>query len=264
MIAPATPASAAPGRTEAAHGALDLLATMVAIVTPEGECEFANSSFEAVLGVSRRSMSRVVLFDWFVDAQLLRDPVAAVPNNVFSTSRLDAQTARPPASPGGPRQREHSSDRLAKADLALHGDTDGRGNLSESMLRAWCAFFIALCDDQVSFMTQMLDLPALKKRIAALIQVRIQTYGATVYRKEAILPLHHVLGLGPISRGEFAQMTGLGRTNAVNLISQLLKDGLLVSDTPKGEVGIGFPLDALNILFPNLYPEAATLANDGG
>jgi hypothetical protein len=38
------------------------------------------------------------------------------------------------------------------------------------------------------------------------------------------------------------------------------KDGLLVSDSPKGEVGIGFPLDALHILLPNLYPEAATQA----
>ena len=40
--------------------------------------------------------------------------------------------------------------------------------------------------------------------------------------------------------------------------SRLLKDGLLVSRTPKGELEIGFPLDALNVLFPNLYPEAAT------
>ena len=100
MIAPATPASAASGRTEAAHGALDLLATMVAIITPEGECEFANSSFEAVLGVSRRSMARVVLFDWFVDAQTLRETVAAVTDNVFSTSRIEAQLKRPSASHG--------------------------------------------------------------------------------------------------------------------------------------------------------------------
>lgn len=39
--------------------------------------------------------------------------------------------------------------------------------------------------------------------------------------------------------------------------SRLLQDGRLVSRTPKGELEIGFPLDA-NILFPNLYPEAAT------
>ena len=68
---------------------------MVAIVTPEGECEFANASFETVLGLSRRNMSRALVFDWFVDAQMLRDTVAAVSNNVFATSRLEALLKRP-------------------------------------------------------------------------------------------------------------------------------------------------------------------------
>jgi hypothetical protein len=55
-------------------------------------------------------------------------------------------------------------------------------------------------------------------------------------------------------------MTGLGERTARKVLSRLLKDGLLTSDSPKGEVGIGFPLDALSILFPNLYPEAASQA----
>jgi two-component system nitrogen regulation sensor histidine kinase GlnL len=98
------PGAAEPGalRAEEAAGqaALDLLATMVAIVTPEGECIFCNSSFENVLGFSRRSMARNSVFDWFVDAQLLRDTVAAVSRNAFATSRLDAQLKRPGASHG--------------------------------------------------------------------------------------------------------------------------------------------------------------------
>ena len=100
MIDPAAPRPFTPNRQAAAHSALDLLATMVAIVTPEGECEFANSSFETVLGLSRRNMSRGLVFDWFVDAQMLRDTVAAVSNNAFSTSRLEALLKRPSASHG--------------------------------------------------------------------------------------------------------------------------------------------------------------------
>jgi two-component system nitrogen regulation sensor histidine kinase GlnL len=73
---------------------------MVAIVTPEGECEFANSSFENVLGLSRRSMSRTPFFDWFVEPQALRDTVAAVSNNAFSTSRLEAILKRPSSTAG--------------------------------------------------------------------------------------------------------------------------------------------------------------------
>jgi len=93
VIAPASPP--APTSQAAAQAALDLLATMVAVVTPEGECEFVNSSFETVLGLSRRSMTRGVVFDWFVDPQMLRDTVAAVSNNAFSTSRLETFLKRP-------------------------------------------------------------------------------------------------------------------------------------------------------------------------
>ena len=63
---------------------------------------------------------------------------------------------------------------------------------------------------------------------------------------------------GPVSRGDFKQMSGLADRTAQQSIAQLLRDGLLKSGGPKGAVYMGFPLDALNILFPNLYPEAAT------
>lgn len=73
----------------------DLLATMVAIVRPDGRCLFANTAFENVLGQSRRSVLRRPWFDWFVEVELLQDTVAAVARNEFSTSRLDAQLRRP-------------------------------------------------------------------------------------------------------------------------------------------------------------------------
>ncbi len=75
--------------------AFDHLATMVAVVSPGGRCLFANAAFEQVLGLSRRSVLRGSLFDWFVDAQLVRDTVSAVTRNQFSTSRLDALLRRP-------------------------------------------------------------------------------------------------------------------------------------------------------------------------
>ena len=92
---PAAPEPRSAAADAAGHAALDLLATMVAIVSPEGDCVFANSSFENVLGLSRRSMSRGSAFDWFVEPQTLRETVAAVSRNTFSTSRLEAQLKRP-------------------------------------------------------------------------------------------------------------------------------------------------------------------------
>ena len=78
----------------AGYTALDHLATMVAIVQPDGRCVFVNAAFESVLGLSRRSVLRGSLFDWFVDSQPLRDTVAAVVRNDYATSRLEAQLRR--------------------------------------------------------------------------------------------------------------------------------------------------------------------------
>ncbi len=91
-----TTASAVPDATDAAaYAAFDHLATMVAVVSPEGRCVFANASFENVLGLSRRSVQRGPLFDWFVDAGTLRETVAAVARNEFSTSRMETLLRRP-------------------------------------------------------------------------------------------------------------------------------------------------------------------------
>ena len=68
------------------YAAFDHLATMVAVVGTEGQCVFANASFESVLGLSRRSVQSSSVFDWFVDTTRLRDTVAAVSRNEFSTS----------------------------------------------------------------------------------------------------------------------------------------------------------------------------------
>jgi len=61
-----------------------------------------NASFENVLGLSRRSVQRGSVFDWFVDSQRLQDTVAAVCRNDFATSRLEALLRRPGALHGEP------------------------------------------------------------------------------------------------------------------------------------------------------------------
>ena len=77
-----------------AYAAFDHLASMVAVIGTNGECIFANAAFEQTIGLARRSVQRSNLFDWFVDAQPVRDTVAAVAGNQFSASRLEAQLRR--------------------------------------------------------------------------------------------------------------------------------------------------------------------------
>ena len=87
---------------QASYAAFDHLASMVAVVSAAGECIFANAAFEHVLGLARRSVQRAVVFDWFVDAQQVRDTVAAVIGNQFSTSRFEGQLRRPGQTHGEP------------------------------------------------------------------------------------------------------------------------------------------------------------------
>ena len=78
--------------------AFDHLATMVAVVDTQGLCSFANSALEEALGLSRRHVLGACVFDWFVEDNLLRETVAAVASNQFSTSRLEGHLRRPPVS----------------------------------------------------------------------------------------------------------------------------------------------------------------------
>jgi len=80
--------------------ALDLLATLVALVQPDGRVLHANASFENLLGVARRNLIGTPLTDWLVEPQALSETLAAVAENRISTGRFEAALRRPPgASP---------------------------------------------------------------------------------------------------------------------------------------------------------------------
>ena len=153
------------------------------------------------------------------------------------------------------RNRDEYYERLDAADAPRQGDLDGRGNLSEKELRRWCEWFIGICEDQVSFMARMFNLDEMKTRIQALITFRAAQ--DKQIRHEAILPLYHLFLAGPTSRGEFQQMTGLGERTARSLLSRLIETGLVSSESHTAPVRFAFPLDALQFLLPDLYPEAA-------
>jgi len=161
------------------------------------------------------------------------------------------------------RSGERYSERLANADMDRLGDPDGRGQLSERMLVEWIDFFLDVCIDQVKLMTSMLNLQSMQDRIAAML-VHEAHVGKRGLRMEALRPLHYLFATqGELARGDFASMTGLGERTATSLIGSLVSAGLLRSDTPKGPVRFGIPMDGLRFLFPNLWPEAEADATNG-
>ena len=87
----------APAAGPAAHlwSAFDLLATLVAVVSPDGRVLHANASFENLLGVPRRAMLATLLTDWLADPQALHETLAAVVANRIATGRFEAVLKHP-------------------------------------------------------------------------------------------------------------------------------------------------------------------------
>jgi two-component system nitrogen regulation sensor histidine kinase GlnL len=93
------PGAARPG-SSLDYAAFDVLASMVAIIEPDGRVLFANAMLEAVLGIARRTLTRGSVYDWFREAAALEEAVAAVSRNEFSARLFDG-ALRPAAVAAG-------------------------------------------------------------------------------------------------------------------------------------------------------------------
>lgn len=90
------------------------------------------------------------------------------------TIRLQSQLALRPLgsyfwslSAGLFRRREEYFNQLAGADSGRCGDLDGRGNLSQKHLVAWCHFFVSVCGDEIRIAGRWADSARLAEKIFA-------------------------------------------------------------------------------------------------
>ena len=134
------------------------------------------------------------------------------------------------------------------ADMPRQGDLDGRGNLSLKALQEFTEWFLEVCLDQITFMSNLFQLGTLQDRLTLYV-VRRELEPATGPF------LHQVLHRGEVPRGEVGQITGLKERRARDLLAGLVADGIIGSRTPKGPVSLRFPIDTVEILFPALFPE---------
>ena len=149
------------------------------------------------------------------------------------------------------RQKQKYKSLLQAADGHRRGDLDGRGTLSQRALIDFCAFFMNICIDQVEYMNKLLDFTALSERMRIHVQEMIVMKqlpkGSYSLLREALL-------VGEFERGKVVGITGFKDRAAREVMYALLKKGLLVSDTPRGPVRLGFPIDVVERWFPLLYP----------
>jgi two-component system, NtrC family, nitrogen regulation sensor histidine kinase GlnL len=76
------------------YEAFDQLASMVAIITPQGQCLHVNTALEAVVSLSRKALVRAPLGEWVADAPLLCSHMQRVAANEVAASRFDALIRR--------------------------------------------------------------------------------------------------------------------------------------------------------------------------
>jgi len=149
---------------------------------------------------------------------------------------------------GGVANRAEYKRMLDHADTPRQGDLDGRGNLSQRALAEFILWFLRISLDQVTFMSGLFELDALAGRLCAYVARRN-------LKPEAARLLEEALIRGEFERGEISRITSLPGRTARRVLSDLTTAGLLASTTPKSAVSLRFPADALEILFPRLFPE---------
>jgi Fic family protein len=135
------------------------------------------------------------------------------------------------------------------ADTPRQGDLDGRGNLSQRALIEFVLWFLRVCVDQITFMSELFDLDALAARFRTYVE------RSNTLKPEAVRLLEEALIRGQFERGEITRITGLPERTARRVFNDVVAAKLLASDTPKGPVSLRFPSEAQDILFPRLFPQ---------
>lgn len=104
-------------------------------------------------------------------------------------------------------------------------------------------FFVDACLVEVERMSTRLAADAMKRGIQKLAAARR-------YIPEVALPLHHIYAAGPVTKGEFSQLLGLGYRNSKHtnqVVAQLMADNVLIGGS-NGQL----QLDLSEILLPAL------------
>ena len=151
------------------------------------------------------------------------------------------------------RQTEYRA-ALANADEKRVNDYDGRGYLSQKFLVEFCHFFLQTAIDQVEFMQELLDLDRMQARILGYAE---RKESAKELPRGSGLILREIFLRGEIPRGDVPRISGVSPRTGQKVTGELLSQRLIVSDSAKGRLRLGFPSDAAADYFPNLYPAGA-------
>ena len=141
---------------------------------------------------------------------------------------------------------------LAACDQTRRNDLDGRGHLSEENLAEFTKFFLTTCIDQVSFMESLIQPDRLRARIL--------TWAEEEIRLNHLPPksgdiLQAVLYRGDLPRADAPGIVGTGERQARRVVSALLDQSVLISDSTRAPLRLAFPAALAPRWMPGLFPE---------
>ncbi|MCY4362063.1 MAG: Fic family protein [Gammaproteobacteria bacterium] len=146
---------------------------------------------------------------------------------------------------------------LARADFPRQGMHDGRGLLSQENLVDFCRFMLAAAIDQITYMTRLLDLGQIQKRISRYIQARndnrVPAISAEI-KEIASLVLYQAFIHGELERQMAYELCGMSERSARRLLAQLKEEGLLTETSSRSPLKWSIPEHAEPWYFPELVP----------
>jgi Fic family protein len=160
------------------------------------------------------------------------------------------------ASRGLARRRQEYLSALSAADARRWNDYDGRGNLSQAALTDFCLFFLRICLDQVEFMSSLLDLDSMQRRITIFAE-RWSAFHKLPGELATLLTTGFLRG--ELSRGDAALALRKPARTAHRVLRALLQEGLLTSEGSGRPVRLGMPMHAVGYYFPRLFPEGSEI-----
>ena len=141
---------------------------------------------------------------------------------------------------------------LANCDMTRLNDLNGRGTLSEEALAEFTRFFLTVCCDQVAFMEGLMQPDRLRTRILLWAEEEIRM-GQLPAKSGSLLEA--VLYRGELPRGDAGTVVGTGERQARRIVSALIEKGVLLSNSPRSPLRLGFPAALASRWMPGLFPE---------
>lgn len=143
---------------------------------------------------------------------------------------------------------------LAACDLPRRNDLDGRGNLSEENLAGFTKFFLTICLDQVKFMEGLMQPDQLRTRILTWADEEVRL---NKLPSKANNILEALLYRGELPRGDAAAIVGTGERQARRVVSALIDQGVVTSESTRAPLRLAFPATLASRWMPGLFPERA-------